>query len=387
MHEESLKKLAAALESNNIPHTFVGIIPFSREITSNILLEGTSFIPYGSTLMVSVVAKLNWEGLHFNDNFDYEIACDNRDDMLNSSTKIMSVAKILKRLNDYPDDKQIFIRPSKDLKSFSGQVLTVSECRTLLTDAISGGSSRCQNVDENTIIVVAEPVTIISEWRWFIVDGKIVSGSKYRHNQQLVSVQEQDESVIKDAQRMADSWLPNACCVMDTALVGDKMFVIEFNCINASGFYDHDVEAIVLALWKNFNSTFQQKETMKTDRLLRLMAAAPSTEIVAMLPLNEYAASLDYIGVEYVVGEAANTWNKDIHAPMMYAKARRLWAEAMYTEAYKTSSVSDSSDCESCTQNEKLQKQLEDAQLQLKANSIAWDATEKWLRSKIAELS
>jgi hypothetical protein len=39
---------------------------------------------------------------------------------------------------------------------------------------------------------------------------------------------------------------------MDLALVDGEMKVIEFNTINSSGLYDHNTEAIILALWEDF---------------------------------------------------------------------------------------------------------------------------------------
>jgi hypothetical protein len=60
--------------------------------------------------------------------------------------------------------------------------------------------------------------------------------------------------MIDEAQELANKWLPDQCCVMDLALVEDELKVIEFNCINSSGFYDHDVDAIFKALWKYHTS-------------------------------------------------------------------------------------------------------------------------------------
>jgi len=47
----------------------------------------------------------------------------------------------------------------------------------------------------------------------------------------------------------ADKWLPNRNVVMDLALVDNELKVIEFNCINCSGFYNHDVRKIFDALY------------------------------------------------------------------------------------------------------------------------------------------
>ena len=100
-------------------------------------------------------------------------------------------------------------------------------------------------------VVLCNPKPIQAEWRWFIVNGKIVSGSMYRCHGQLRNIRETDPAVIEEAQALADMWLPFDTVVMDTAITEDSndVKVIEFNCINSSGFYDNDVVAIFDALW------------------------------------------------------------------------------------------------------------------------------------------
>ncbi len=44
-------------------------------------------------------------------------------------------------------------------------------------------------------------------------------------------------------------------CVMDLALTNEGLKVVEFNCLNASGFYYHDVRAIV----KEVNAYYERK--------------------------------------------------------------------------------------------------------------------------------
>jgi hypothetical protein len=65
-----------------------------------------------------------------------------------------------------------------------------------------------------------------------------------------VKIRELDQKVIDEAQSFADKWLPDSCCVMDLALVDDSLKVIEFNCINSSGFYNHDVSKIFKELYE-----------------------------------------------------------------------------------------------------------------------------------------
>jgi hypothetical protein len=101
--------------------------------------------------------------------------------------------------------------------------------------------------------VLCEPQNIKAEWRWFVVGGKVISGSMYRAHNQLRKMRVVEQDLINEAQLLADKWLPDECCVMDLALVGEELKVIEFNCINSSGFYDNDVNAIFEALWNYHN--------------------------------------------------------------------------------------------------------------------------------------
>lgn len=249
MGEQQLSKIRSSVE--RFPHVFVGIIPFSHEMTANEPLEGTDFIPYGSTLMTTVTKGLGWKGLHFDlSTFNYEAAARNRADMLNAQY-LMNIGDTIRfmQVDAWGANQQWFVRPSDDLKQFSGQVMEATECADWLTDAMACESSGSYKLEPTTKVVIAEPKNIQAEWRWFVVGGKVVSGSMYRREGQMFQKRENDEATIREAQGLADVWLPDPCCVMDLALVDDEVKVIEFNCINSSGFYDNDVDAVFKSLY------------------------------------------------------------------------------------------------------------------------------------------
>ena len=234
------------------PHEFVGVIPFSDEITSDEHLIGVEYIPHGSTAFIMRSATLGFTGLHFDlTRFNYEIAAKNRDDMLNSEM-IAPLHECVVFLETRPALEEWFTRPSEDLKQYSGQVMAAGECAVWLRDRMECACSGSYQLGRDTMIVLAQPKPIIAEWRWFIVGGQIISGSMYRKYGELYKKAENDKSIIDEAQQLANKWLPDACCVMDTAVVDGigTPKVIEFNCINASGFYDNDIPAIFTALWE-----------------------------------------------------------------------------------------------------------------------------------------
>lgn len=255
INEKNLINIKNAM--NHIPHEFVGVIPFSRDITSDQPLVGADYIPYGSTLFTNLASDLGWKGLHFDlSNMNYRSACLNRSDMLNdfSIMKAKDVLTKMKRVSHYTPNKDWFIRPSEDLKHFSGTVLSSIEIYEWLKDAMECDSSGSYKIEDDMEIVLAIPKKIQAEWRWFIIDGTIIDGSMYRFRGNPRLIHETDQDTIKEAQALADIWIPDTCCVMDTALVDDKVKVIEFNCINSSGFYDNDISKIFTE-WYQFEKS------------------------------------------------------------------------------------------------------------------------------------
>jgi hypothetical protein len=245
MNDEQLFLTGEA--TKNYPRTILDVVPFTREIKSDVPLIGKEYIPYGSTLLTKLAKDLGWTGLHFDlELFNYRASLKNRKDMLNDN--VLSAKEAVEFL-EKQNQEMFFVRPSDDNKQFAGQVMPADEIASWfqsMFDAVGGGS---YYMPPETEIVLSSVKEISAEWRWFIVDGKIVSGSMYRAHKQLRKIREQEKSVIEEAQQMADIWLPDSCCVMDTCLIEGKMKVVEFNCLNSSGFYNHDVNLIFKSLW------------------------------------------------------------------------------------------------------------------------------------------
>lgn len=247
IREEQLRKLQHV--AVDYPHEYVSVIPFSHEIRADNPIDGKDYIPYGSTLFVSLATELKWKGCYFDlENFNYGAAIKNRNDMLNSN--ITTIKESLEFLKTQPEEKVWFVRPSHDLKQFTGLVTTSASCIEYFTGALEADSSSVAQLKPETSIVLSQPRNIEAEYRWFVVGGKVVSGSMYRNSGFLFQQRVEDQKMIDEAQSFADGWLPHKNCVMDLALTDGEVKVIEFNCINGSGFYDNDVKAIFEAMWQ-----------------------------------------------------------------------------------------------------------------------------------------
>lgn len=227
----------------------VEVIPFSRVITSEDQLLGKDYIPYGSTLFTMLTYELGWKGQFFNiDTFNYREFLDNRDDMLNDN--VLEIRDAIKFLEEQPEDDDFFVRPSEDLKQFTGMVLPAGELVDWFKDAMEFSGTGCYKIESGTEVVVSAPKNIQAEWRYFVVGGKVVSGSMYRYRGHLHKARVFEDDILEEAQGFANKWLPHETCCMDLALVDDEVKVIEFNCINSSGFYDNCVETVFDAIWE-----------------------------------------------------------------------------------------------------------------------------------------
>ena len=238
INEVHVNEVIYVLDENEIPFETLSVIPFSDdiEVKSNDPVK----IPYGSTRLSMYAYRNNWKGMFFNENFKTSVWLDHRDDMLNNDVVILSLKEARNFMKHFKECEW-FVRPDNDLKEFSGECMMTSQFNELM-DKLSGANGNLLN--ENTRIVIAPSQEIGVEYRWFIVNGEVINGSLYRVNRRLLKNHVDDPLKIKHAQRLADKWLPHETCVMDTTR--DK--VIEFNCLNASGFYDHDIEKIILSI-------------------------------------------------------------------------------------------------------------------------------------------
>lgn len=242
-----MSQVCDALKEKNIPYHGCKVIPFVDDIECfwEDEPQDKKIIPYGSSKLSRLADQKGWSGMFFDLNkFRVDVWNANRNDMLNSDAEFMTVAELETRFAGVADDEIYHIRPMEDLKAFNGTVTTAKEIRRWQHSDDSGNFS----FKKTTQCVVSSPKNILAEWRWFIVDGKIISGSTYKmHGQRLVQ-RETDQKVIDEAQQFADKWLPNDTVVMDVALTTSGPRVIEFNCFNSSGFYYHDISAIVEAV-------------------------------------------------------------------------------------------------------------------------------------------
>lgn len=234
-------RIQEACKALNIPFEPLEVQPFSDELPQVPTERPTVF--YGSTRMVTSVARAGtWTpGVFFDeDAFSFERCKEALGaHMLNGDARIVTFEQLARET--HAADKLFFVRPTDDLKAFAGTVLSFSEmqawCRQLELEP-------CE-LPPSYPIMVAEPVGLAHEWRVFMVDGKVSSGSHYRSYDRLDVRPDLPQEVRDFATRMAAQWQPARAFALDVAATGGDYYVIEINCFNSCGFYASDVKQIV----------------------------------------------------------------------------------------------------------------------------------------------
>jgi hypothetical protein len=237
------------LKAKGIPFAPIGIRPFTTEIVG---LEDYDIsgkvIAYGSCKLVKLVSEL---GLRPGVFFDYStfnaMAWKHflHIHMANYFSFHSVETLCHDSLRDIGAKDAHFVRPVMDLKLFSGSVKPEGQTFDDFFAEKLQGELRHHKA---TLVGVAKPQAIEGEWRCFIVNRKLVTGSQYRINGELKPDPSLPEGLRAFVASICEKWLPHDHCTLDVAMIGGEFMVMEFNCINASGLYKADAEKLVDAL-------------------------------------------------------------------------------------------------------------------------------------------
>jgi hypothetical protein len=236
--------LLNVLEKMEKSYLLCGVIPFEHKITGVESLDPSlSMMLYGGTLLPILAKDLGWKnGIFWEDDwFDPDNWAQHRNDMLNQSVRTIS----LEELRTHWIQEPTFVKPVS-VKEFTGMVLEGPDKEWFMKE---------YSALPNSLDVCCSPMQDIErEWRFWIVNGKIATGSLHKKYGYLTIREPIPEDVYAQANRMSKDWLLNPTIVMDIAQMRDGTYkVVEFNSINSSGFYNADIRKIVEALEESYD--------------------------------------------------------------------------------------------------------------------------------------
>jgi hypothetical protein len=146
-------------------------------------------------------------------------------------------------------DGERFIRPADDGKAFTGEIIAYEKLAAW-QDRVTYFAN--DQLTPSTVVQVAPVVSIFREYRYFVVGGRVVTGSLYQEDNKFTRkpLTANDAPVTTFAQSVIDRWSPGRVCVVDVAVLNGShdLKVIEFNNANASGLYAIDKRAYVDAV-------------------------------------------------------------------------------------------------------------------------------------------
>lgn len=171
-----------------------------------------------------------------------------------STTLFTTAADIVKHISADPRDL-FFVRAMEDTKALAGQLMTKEKIAETVSSVsiLTEDEFFSESLNPTTELVVSSPVTIISEWRLWIVDDKVATYSRYKHDDTVRWVYDVDADVIPFAEEMIvknPDYAP--AYVMDICRTDDGLKLLETNSLNSAGLYAGDLIHLAQALEKKF---------------------------------------------------------------------------------------------------------------------------------------
>jgi ATP-grasp domain-containing protein len=247
--ESEWENLVGTLERFKIPYSVHKVIPFIGELVPPVEPKHDKVICFGSYSMRHTAKANDWNpGVYdlFDVNFLVQYSHWGKD-LLNHDALVVPFknAEIF---------EPTFIRPIDDSKYFAGRVFDPGEFNHWRHGVCEMGEDYGISLTGETMVQLCKPKTIYAEYRFWIVDGRVVTYSQYKRGSRVVYSPDVDQDVIYYASGFSCTmtfqplpWLPKAY-VLDVCETPDGFKIVEINTINSAGFYAGDIQKLVIAL-------------------------------------------------------------------------------------------------------------------------------------------
>lgn len=198
-------------------------------------------ITNGSIMFSNIAKERNWKpGSFLNENFSYSVWSKYYNDLLLNRNAIVSTIKDSKIFSD-----TVFVRPILDNKTFNGKVFTKEEFLKFQNDSIN----LVPGLPNPKIEILTSPQKNIGqEHRHYIVDGKVITSSRYKLAGTPNFSEGADQSVINVVNQAISIWQPSRAFVLDTYISGNEIGIVEIGCICHAGLYQCDLMKLVHSL-------------------------------------------------------------------------------------------------------------------------------------------
>jgi len=269
--EDNSDKLVEIVKRKGMDIKILKYIPFDEDLVSRVSEmydEGDCVIFYGSLNFGRKLKQTTFvPGVYLNEK---AFECTSYYPVLNAlllhhydymMLPYGDLVNFKERLFKHFGDK-IFIRPNSGFKEFTGMIVEKDKFEDCIE--LAG----FYDVEPNLLVLISSVENILKEWRFVIVDGKVISGSLYRdwsapakhakssptrdyvlsHSHSLWEGCK-DDIAWKTAQKAADIYNPDRCWTIDVAMNEIGLYsVLEIGCFSCAGLYGNDLDKVVDAV-------------------------------------------------------------------------------------------------------------------------------------------
>ena len=255
--------LLDVLSRLNIP--FVEVAVNNNKIEPDISVDvGENVITNGSIMLSNIGKSKGWvPGSLFNDNFSYKKWSEHYGDLLINKNARLST---LENAVFNKEDEQLFVRPILDNKSFSGKVFRREEFLKFRENSMYAKKGF---PSPDVEILLSKPKKIGQEHRHYIVDGEIITSSRYKLAGQPNFKEGCDIAVLDVVKKAIAIWQPARAFVLDTYINSDEIGIVEIGCICHAGIYEADLLSLVAAL-DNMDFTKNIKNNKKKQQFMKI---------------------------------------------------------------------------------------------------------------------
>lgn len=255
---DELYKTGDALHELGYNFSPIGVIPFQDNITQleSVIHPDSLYVFRGTTKLLTILENAQCvkdicpeiideydtddilqrlkNGVFYEyEKFDQKYYDDVGLKLVNNNSTFYKIDKNLDRT--FSENK--FIKPSSDRKAFVGGILEKGQT---IHDFIMSKQYIEYYIDEYALI--SDVREILTEYRFFVVDGKAITASIYKDNGIVQASPDVSIEAYDFVNECISIYEPHDIYTIDVAKMGDGSFnVVEYNCWNISGAYDCDL--------------------------------------------------------------------------------------------------------------------------------------------------
>jgi hypothetical protein len=245
-------KIFDICENLNIPFISVPVIPFSLSLPDEIDFS-TKGIPYGSNTYIALAS----ENSFLNETTFYdEYLLSPEKYYKELGNKFLNEPKYIGTIRDLPEFEEIFMKCNSDNKVIIGDTYTkkdIVELKYLLKNTYNDMyfDDNMVNIDllsSDTVVYCSSLKTLSFETRNIFINGNWITGSYYKIGDNVNKIKmdrKSDNSIIEFAKECIDTYNPFEISVIDIGESCEGLKCIEYNCFNASAWYDCDYYTII----------------------------------------------------------------------------------------------------------------------------------------------